>query len=243
MIDTINSQIDTLILNDSNLNDTIVILHSYIEPVVNENSNLFSNLFTTIITIIVALIAAFIALYQVRSNSIANARIRWNEELREMISTYNSQSLSICSALSTLIRKSEHAISNVKNAQSPKEKEQIIIDILEFIREQNIDVNKKMNSLNKLNSKLALFLNLEEKEHLIVKEKIKEISDYIDKNSDIILKNAIIYAQEGRSIKEETSKLFDDVSNKTEELNILVAKVLKIEWKKSKHLFWKWYIK
>lgn len=78
-------------------------------------------LITSIITISLALLAGFITLLQVKSNIISNARVKWVEDLRNILSLYCSE-LENCSSLK-LDFNDEVKNRNNSNDESIKEKE------------------------------------------------------------------------------------------------------------------------
>jgi hypothetical protein len=107
-------------------------------------------------SIILALLAGLIALYQVRSNTIASSRIKWNEELKKTLSNYYSE------ALNTAMYCNDW-IETDPDDKSKSSKEE-----------------KYMNSLSQYNSlcnNVRMQLNSRESEH----NRIELILDKIDK--------------------------------------------------------------
>lgn len=90
---------DTIsILTDSTLietvhsiaNDTLVIKIQHCTTSSGGQSTILEYVLKNGITIVIALIAGLIAIYQVKSNVISNARIKWMDDLRANLSSYYS---------------------------------------------------------------------------------------------------------------------------------------------------------
>lgn len=76
-------------------NDTLHLLRNDTLTIINNSQNESGSFdWGPIITIVVALIAALFALFQARSNTIAQARIKWIEELKDNISKFCDASVS-----------------------------------------------------------------------------------------------------------------------------------------------------
>lgn len=93
--DTIHLKSDSIMLGQKTvvqLNDTICHAITIIQK--NADPSLFDKIIENGITILLALIAGLVALYQVKSNIVSSARIKWIEELRHEISQLYNDSLS-----------------------------------------------------------------------------------------------------------------------------------------------------
>ena len=92
--DTIHQKSDSIMLGQKTLvqlNDTICHVITIIQK--STEASLFDKIIENGITILIALIAGLVALYQVKSNIVSSARIKWIEELRHEISQLYNDSL------------------------------------------------------------------------------------------------------------------------------------------------------
>lgn len=126
---------------------------------VDDKSNDFNwnELYKNLITIFLGLVAGFIALYQMKSNIISSARIRWIEDLRDSLSKFYP----VC--LDVIIWH-----SNFMHAKKTGTQEVIDSNYAEYDRHQT--------TFNALSNKIKMQLNSKEDEH----RKIEEIIDLID---------------------------------------------------------------
>ncbi len=118
---------------------------------------LSSGLVNNSITILLALFAAFISLWQVKSNTISSARIRWIEDLRETISKLYPVTLDIIS-------------SHQSYFDYTKKGDQQKADKYFYDYSQNIA------TFNALSSKAKMQLNSKEPSH----KDIEDVLDLID---------------------------------------------------------------
>jgi hypothetical protein len=158
-------------------------------------------LLTNIGTIIVALLAGMIALYQVKSNIISDARVKWIESLRETLSQYCKE-LEECSA-------SKHILLYEIQGKTGKDFD---VALKEFYPHYSATAKEVL----KLQSKVFLYLNSNNKEH-------KELEELLRKTSIILhIKNE----DHSKQIQENIGRIIAISKN-----------ILKEEWEKSKKIF------
>lgn len=116
-------------------------------------------LITNSVTILIALMAGLIALHQVKLNIISSARIKWIEDLREILSLYSSE-LENCSKVKLDF---EDELKHKGKTETVREK---------YFQPYTISSNEVL----KLQSKAFLYLNSKD-------PKQKEIEELIRKNS------------------------------------------------------------
>lgn len=114
------------------------------------------------VTILIALIAGLIALHQVKLNIISSARIKWIEDLREILSLYSSE-LENCSLAKLDF---EDELKNKGTTESVREK---------YFQPYTISSKEVL----KLQSKAFLYLNIKD-------PKQKEIEQLMRKNSFLL---------------------------------------------------------
>lgn len=153
-----------------------------------------------ITTIVVALIAGFIALYQVKLNTISEARITWIENLRDSLSSFCMET-SMCGA----------TISNMKSLMegaSDSERSKVYEELYPKYLEASINCNKYA-------SKVMLYLNSAEKQHRSIEEVIEKIQTHLNVKeieefdrdemnndiSEIIHRSKIIFKSEWKKSK------------------------------------------
>ncbi|MBS1535791.1 MAG: hypothetical protein JST78_11995 [Bacteroidetes bacterium] len=117
-----------------------------------------------IVTIIIALIAGLVALYQVKSNVISEARIKWIENLREILSSYCCE-LEECSVLKLDLN--EETLN-----KSDKELERAFEKFY-------LPYSKSAKEVLKLQSKALLYLDSKNPKH-------KRIEELMRKNSLLV---------------------------------------------------------
>ncbi|MCE2997118.1 MAG: hypothetical protein ACK5PC_17030 [Cyclobacteriaceae bacterium] len=116
-------------------------------------------LITNGVTILIALMAGLIALHQVKLNILSSARIKWIEDLREILSFYSSE-IENCSKAKLDF---EDELQNNRSSESVREK---------YFQPYTISSNEVL----KLQSKAFLYLNSKD-------PKQNEIEELMRKNS------------------------------------------------------------
>lgn len=126
----------------------------------------WNDFFKNALTILLALIAGLITLYQMKSNIISSSRIRWIEELKELLSKLYSETL-----------KAHNAHRNCINAGKTEEKEEF--------NAQYENYSNYLSNFNSISNKIKMHLNSNEPAH----RNIENIIDRIDMklSSDQIL--------------------------------------------------------
>lgn len=129
----------------------------------------YSDLVSNIVTIIIGLVAGFIALYQVKSNIISTARIKWIEGLREALSAFNAEVIN-CST----------TIENIHHLQMKDNAYDLANSAFysEYVRSST--------ELTKLASRIFLFLNSNEESHKAVENLVTEITDFFDEETAFV---------------------------------------------------------
>lgn len=123
-------------------------------------------LFTSIVTISLALLAGFITLLQVKSNIISASRVKWVEDLRNILSLY-------CSELENCSKLKLDFVDEIKKQSAGKD---------QYIEEKHYTVYaNSANEVFKLQSKTFLYLNSDNISH-------KEILDLLRINSVLLHK-------------------------------------------------------
>lgn len=125
----------------------------------------YTTLLTNFVTILIALLAGLVALYQVKSNIISDARIKWIESLREEISNY-------CMEIENA-NNSKNTLFDERKGKKGLELESIIDKFYEPYEKSNLKALK-------VQSKVFLYLNSEKPKH-------KEIEDLMNLNSLLLL--------------------------------------------------------
>lgn len=113
------------------------------------------------ITVIIALIAGLVALYQVKSNVVSTARIKWIEDLRESISELYE------AALSSSLYYEQHTMHEA-NPGSEKYYDRYVVSHSKFFI---------------LSNKIKMQINIEEQEHSDLYNSITEVSELLGKLS------------------------------------------------------------
>lgn len=117
----------------------------------------WNELYKNLITIFLGLVAAFIALYQMKSNIISSARIRWIEDLKDCLSKFYTVSLDVVNSYENYV------IYSKENDRSNKDAYYNSYD-------------SHMTHFNILMNRIKMQLNSSEVEH----RQIEEIIDRID---------------------------------------------------------------
>ncbi|SMG30827.1 hypothetical protein SAMN05661096_02010 [Marivirga sericea] len=195
-------------MKDTIITDKIIVLKDTLAQITHainltestgDNSQLISNS----ITILIALIAALIALYQVKSNIISSSRITWIENLRTAISEYvaevNDCAIIICNVHFKCLQRDQGEIDEIIEEYYP----------LYIIASRKID---------KLGSKVLLYLNSDETNH----KKIEDIITGIDKQ---------LHKDKMSDLDEK--KIEDDIKEILKSAKL----IFKTEWAKSKKIF------
>lgn len=161
----------------------------------------YTSILTNSVTILLALVAGMIALYQVKLNVISNSRIKWIENLRETISDY-CMSISKCS-----LRKNN--LFGERERIGEGEMDGFLDKFYEPYTESAQEVEK-------LQTKVFLYLNSNKKNHSIIENLISE--------------NAILI----RDVKNDNR---EQINANILEIVIHSKEIFKTEWEKSKQIF------
>jgi hypothetical protein len=163
--------------------------------------------------VIVAFLAGSFALHQIRSNNITNARIKWLENLKQLVTDFFSECavLQMKEGVSRGINERREIDPTNENAQSYYDRiNESIIDHLKIIESKH--------DLIKLN------LNPKEDLHLKFENILDNYMDFFNK----IPKH---------KTPEEYKDLIRTMSSYSETLNLLTRYILKLEWEKTKRSF------
>jgi len=117
---------------------------------------MYDNLISNSITILLGLIAGMIALYQIKLNVISNSRIKWIENLRETLSDYLME-ISSCNHLKINLYKESERIKKQEKGDTEK--------FLDRFYEPYL---KSASRVEKLQAKLFLYFNSNNKKHKII---------------------------------------------------------------------------
>lgn len=172
--------------------------------------------------LIIAFIAGSYALHQIRSNNITNARIKWLDNLKTLISDFFSE----CADL--IIKE------NISNEINERRKSEPINERMEAqlnrINESLLDHFKMINSKHDL-----IKLNLNPKEEL--HQKFESLFD-----AYMALLNKI---PTSKNTYEELGVLIKKMDTYSDVLILLTRYILKLEWEKTKrsYFFRKYYMK
>ncbi len=163
--------------------------------------------------LIVALVAGIFALSQVKSNNITNARLKWLEQFKQIITEFLAES--------TMIQLKE-GVTSITGSDADKQ----------YFRDLN---NKLIDSyyehLRNIQAKLILIkLNLNPKEeiHIIF---MKTIDDYMK------LFNKLPITKENN----ERSELLKNLDLEERKLISIIQCLIKLEWEKTKKNKVRWY--
>jgi len=159
--DTIPILTDSTLIESVHLiaNDTLVIKVQQVASSGGGKSSILDYVLKNGITIIMALLAGLIALYQVKSNVISNARMKWMEELR--------------TSLSELCDSAARTLLNYNNYLKGQE----LAD-----KDYRDDYDRYMNSFSKFNilrGKVKLLLDPDNDKHIQIEELINDVSHKI----------------------------------------------------------------
>lgn len=139
-------------------------------------------LITIVIPILLALFAGFVALTQVKSNIISSSRVKWVEDLRNILSLYCSE-LENCSKLKLDLN------DEVKNWNDEND---------QYIKEKFYDpYARSANEVLQLQSKIFLYLNPDNPAH-------KEILELLRLNSVLVHEK---YVDHRQAIQENIQKI------------------------------------
>jgi hypothetical protein len=178
---------------------------------------MFNFLQSNWVPVIAAFIAGFFALTQIRANNITNSRIRWLENLKNILSEFTSE----CTVLTI----EEGVSKTIKYRQSINESSE---EADGFLKNAN---NKIIDRLKTISIKHDLLkLNLNPKENLHLKFE-KHLDAYMELINQIPLK------------KTDHILLSKKISKQEEMLLLLSRLILKLEWEKTKrsYLSFKYY--
>jgi hypothetical protein len=130
-------------------------------PQHNAYSSFWPDLVKNLITIVLALIAGFIALYQMKSNIISSARIRWIEQLRESLSNLYPNALNVFNAYEMHIIYQDRADAVQSNLFYGK-------------------YLQHLSDYNSLSAKIKMQLNSNEPEHKSIEDILDEVDEKIN---------------------------------------------------------------
>ncbi len=172
------------------------------------------------IPLLVVILAGIFALFQIRSNNITNARIKWLENLKQLVADFLSELtiLQLKESMSKAINlRGETERIPQEAADFSSKLSQSIIDHLKFI-ELKHDLIK---------------LNLNPKE--ILHKKLEYLLD-----SYMLLFNKI----PSENIIENLTKLIRSLRAHSDTMILLVRYIMKLEWEKTKRSYFsrKWYM-
>ena len=156
---------------------------------------------TNIVTIIIALIAAMVALFQVKLNIISDARVKWIESLREALSQY-------CMEVELYSLTKGNFIYEGKGKTG--------LELENILNKYYPSLTDSGNKVLKLQSKVMLYLNSNNKKH-------KEIEDLLRQNSLLI--------------HDTNADHREKIQKNIQQVIVLAKDIFKTEWKKSKRLF------
>lgn len=199
--------------------DSLTVANKTIETISNtseqyNNSIEWMDALKISIPILIAFIAGFVALVQVKLNVISNARIRWNENLRDTLSEY----ITMASYSVTALRNVNYYKEEYTKAQKNGEKELALKELKERREEWYMNYVNANNKSNILGDKSIMYLNSSEEYHKKIEDAIKEIVEYMDNTE------------------------FEKISNRDiqpilENIRDYSKIIFKKEWKKSKKIF------
>lgn len=199
------------ILRDTIINDSIVIkdtIYKFQHAIDLSNSPDYSQLWTNSITIFLGLLAALIALYQIKSNVISSARIKWIQNLTDAISDYSAE----ISKASTII--SNMSIRILESNEDGKK----INQIMDLYDSYYDDYFKSSIEIEKISNRIILHLNSEEGNHKKIENLLLKLSKEIH-------------------IKDFTKLNSEEIEKDLKEVIILSKLIFKEEWEKSKKIF------
>ncbi|CAM1335169.1 hypothetical protein [Tenacibaculum aestuariivivum] len=154
-----------------------------------------------IIKVLTLLIAGLIALYQAKLNIVTNSRIKRIETLRELISDYVSAVTNLMTLKTYCFEDRKHLSSNINDMS---ENEKVEMDE-KYVKPYDLSVIK----IDKLNSKIILYLNNETEKKLqeIIFENIKLIGDTKKLNRTEVSSNLNLLVEKSAKIfRKELSK-------------------------------------
>ncbi len=172
------------------------------------------------VPVLVVFIAGFFALYQIKTNNITNARLKWLEGLKLLIAEFFSEvtDLMLKDALSRAI--------DLRRQDDPKnEKNNLDYEKLNF------EIAGKLHIINLKHDLIKLNLNLKEPLHQRFES---ELDKYMDLFNNLMAVKGNDYSQ-----------LLKDSSSKQDLLMLISRHIIKLEWEKTKRTRlgnW-WYIK
>lgn len=163
------------------------------------------------IPIFAVIIAGLFALFQIRSNNITNARLRWLENFKQLITDFIAEI--------TSIQLKEGITKNISGTEFEAQ----------FFKDFNIKmIESYLDHLKSIQNKLTLIkLNLNPKEELHLK-----LNDYITVHMNLF--NSLPQNKSDEIKKTEIYKKLKDSENK---LIYIIQRLVKLEWEKTKRPF------
>jgi hypothetical protein len=171
--------------------------------------------------LIVVLVAGIFALFQIKSNNITNARIKWLENLKQVLTDF----LSEC----TILQLKEGVSKGINEMGQKAEISEITLLYRNKLNESTIEHLKIIESKHDL-----IKLNLNPKE--VLHQKLEELLDnYMKLFNEIPEKKTV----------EEYNALIRKMESHSDTLVLLSRYIMKLEWEKTKrtYLLKKWYMK